>query len=202
FVQRAAADALGRHSSAENVRPLLDLHHTVPKDDPQLLHTVRMALREQLRPPQAWKQPFASRWSAADARAVAGVAPGVPSREATEFLLNHLQHQSESAETVVRYVHHVARFGPSGAVQAVVKWARADRAGDFGHQVALVRAISDGLDARGAAAPDALRRWTEELTGKLLASADQGQLLAGIELSGALKVASMRKKLVAKAVAR
>ncbi|HMC65561.1 MAG TPA: HEAT repeat domain-containing protein, partial [Gemmataceae bacterium] len=57
-------------------------------------------------------------------------------------------------------------------------------------------------DARGAAAPDALRRWTEELTGKLLASADQRQLLAGIELSGALKVASMRKKLVAKAVAR
>src|SRR5207245_823104 len=45
FVQRCAADALGRHADVENVRPLLDLRHAIAKDDTHLLHTVRMAIR-------------------------------------------------------------------------------------------------------------------------------------------------------------
>src|SRR5262249_32087978 len=55
FVQRAAADALGRHLSPENLRPLLAAYHAVPADDTQLLHTVRMALRNQLRPAENWR---------------------------------------------------------------------------------------------------------------------------------------------------
>src|SRR5262249_35551478 len=49
-VQRAAADALGRHPAKENFGPLLDLRRSVPTEDTHLLHVVRMALRDQLRP--------------------------------------------------------------------------------------------------------------------------------------------------------
>ena len=48
FVRRAAADALGRHATADNVEPLLNLWAETPADDTHLVHTVRMALRDQL----------------------------------------------------------------------------------------------------------------------------------------------------------
>ena len=53
-MQRAAADALGRHPDPENIRPLLDLRQQVPADDTHLLHVVRMALRDQLRAAAHW----------------------------------------------------------------------------------------------------------------------------------------------------
>src|SRR5207237_565547 len=49
-VRRAAADALGQHADAANLRPLLELLHAVPAQDTHLRHTVRIALRNQLRP--------------------------------------------------------------------------------------------------------------------------------------------------------
>src|SRR5262249_17210517 len=150
-------------------------------------------------PAQSWKElPYPL--SGADAKAVADVAPGVAAAEAADFLVRHLQRRSEPPEAVVRYVHHIARFGSNRSVRAVVAFARADRPSDSGHQVALLRAIAEGLQARGTPPTPALRQWTEELTGKLLASKEQGQLLAGIELCGSLKVPSMQKQLAAKAM--
>src|ERR1043166_918373 len=48
YLQRAAAAAVGRHPEAAQIRPLLDLRARVPAADAQLLHVVRMALRDQL----------------------------------------------------------------------------------------------------------------------------------------------------------
>ncbi len=42
-VQRAAADALGRHPDAQNIEPLLELRQAVADDDSHLLYVVRMA---------------------------------------------------------------------------------------------------------------------------------------------------------------
>lgn len=56
FVQRAAADAPGRHLSAVNLQPLLALRHATPKEDTYLLHAVRMALRD--RPGTPWTRPI------------------------------------------------------------------------------------------------------------------------------------------------
>ena len=52
FVRRAAADCLGRHPEQSNVKPLLDLWRTTSADDPQLIHTIRMALRDHLKLPE------------------------------------------------------------------------------------------------------------------------------------------------------
>src|SRR5205085_961927 len=89
-VQRAAADALGRHLHAENVRPLLELRHAVPGADTLLLHTIRMALRDQLRSVDTWRLPLDD-WSARDREALADVALGFPAPAAAQFLLKYLQ---------------------------------------------------------------------------------------------------------------
>ena len=49
FVRRTAADALGSHPASENVPPLLAARQAAPAKDPQLVYTIRVALRNQLR---------------------------------------------------------------------------------------------------------------------------------------------------------
>src|SRR4029077_12843521 len=48
FVRRAAADALGTHRHWQNIEPLLRARHAASGDDPQLIYTIRLALRNQL----------------------------------------------------------------------------------------------------------------------------------------------------------
>ncbi|MBV9124520.1 MAG: PQQ-dependent sugar dehydrogenase, partial [Planctomycetes bacterium] len=90
FVKRAAAEALGTHPSADNLRPLLDLRPAIPADDTHLLYMVRMALRNQLQTPESWRQPVLASLNEQDEGFIADVAPGVPSAESAAYLMNHL----------------------------------------------------------------------------------------------------------------
>jgi putative heme-binding domain-containing protein len=197
FVQRAAADALGTHPRPENVRPLLDVRHTVPAEDRQLLHTVRMALRNQLRPEQSWARLPAPLGSEADTRAVADVAAGVPSAEAAGFLLAHLQRLPEEQENLRRFARHVARYGSDQTAQALLAFARGDRPGELRHQAALFKAIQQGTQERGGRPGDGVKNWGEELGRKLLGAGTTDLVVAGAELAGALKLETLQPDLVA-----
>src|SRR5262249_29392149 len=135
FVRRAAAEALGRHPSPPDIRPLLDLRQKVDAADTHLLHAVRMALRDQLRPASTWGR-LPSPLSERDARDLADVAPGVPSVEAARLLMSHIKTYREEGDDLLRYVHHVARYGDNATRDALLAFARVDRAGDLGHQAA------------------------------------------------------------------
>ena len=54
FVRRAAADALGRHPDSANVVLLIRLWEETPPHDTYLIHTVRMALRDQFKQTQVF----------------------------------------------------------------------------------------------------------------------------------------------------
>jgi putative heme-binding domain-containing protein len=197
FVQRAAADALGRHPDPANLRPLLDLRHRVPADDTHLLHVVRMALRDQLRPAGAWRHLPAPGWTERDARAVADVATGIPSPEAARYLMHHLQHFAEPRENEVRYVSHVARYGSESLAGQLLGFARGDRVAGLAHRVALFRAILQGSQARGTHLPEDTRAWGVILVRQLLTSDADADVVAGIDLGAALGVDPMRTYLLA-----
>jgi putative heme-binding domain-containing protein len=194
-VQRTAADALARHPAADNLRPLLDLRHKVAADDTHLLHTVRMALRDQLRIADNWQRVSAS-WSDADLRAIADVAPGVHSPESALFLLRHIQRSPEGGERLNDYVHHVARFAAEGQTPELLAFVRKDRPEDLHHQAALFKAVQQGTQERGAPLSADARRWAEELVGKLLASRDNNLLQTGVEMAGAMKMEGSQDALV------
>ena len=105
-MRRAAADALGRHPSTDNIDPLLKLRHAVPSADTHLLHVVRMALRDQLKTKEAWAGLPRAGWKEADERAVADVALGVPGAETASYLLQHVRRRTEGQELLGRFVHH------------------------------------------------------------------------------------------------
>lgn len=198
FVQRAAADALGRHPAVENIGPLVALRHAVPEDDSHLLYVVRMALRNQLRPAETWaKLPTTSR-SDKDQNTLADVATGVASPEAANFLLVHLLRRfPEDRQNSLRYVHHVARYGTEEKVRAVVEFGRNEQPGDLRHQAALFKAIQQGTQERGGKLPSEAEQWVRGLAKRLLASPRGDDLVSGAELAGSQRLADLQQPLTA-----
>jgi putative heme-binding domain-containing protein len=195
-VQRAAADALGTHPDPRHVRPLLDLRPKIRDDDTHLLHMVRMSLRNQFRPAGALARLPVSSLNEADARAVADVVPGVHTIEAAEFLLRHLEKYPENSANQIRFANHIARYGTDALEDRLLAVLRNMRSGGLKQQVALFRAIREGNQARGAVLSAKAQAWGGELADQLLGSRDRSEVVAGIELAGALKRASAKPQFI------
>ncbi len=200
-VRRAAAEALGRHPSPDNIRPLLDLRYAVPAADTHLLYVVRLALRDQLLAGAAWDA-LPKDLTERDAHAIADVAPGVHTPESAAFLLKHIGKYSESREVVVNAVHHIARYGAPETMKSLLAFARARHPEDLGLQSDLVKAIRGGTEERGASLDDDARNWAAELAGKLLASKQPADVKAGAELVGQVKLEKEEAKVTALAADR
>jgi putative heme-binding domain-containing protein len=203
FVQRASADALGTHPSAENIDPLLALRHAVPPDDSHLLYVVRMALRNQLLPTENWAKLSSASWSDRDERAIADVATGVPSAQAADFLLTHLLHRLPEAHAdLLRYIHHIARYATEDKVGALVEFTRNNRPGDLLRQASLFKAIQQATQERGGKLRSDARQWAGELARKLVASERNDCVVAGAELAGVQHMGELQQPLAALAAKR
>jgi putative heme-binding domain-containing protein len=195
-VQRAAADALGRHpDTAKNLRALLDLRHAVPKDDTHLLHVVRMALRDQLRSSGSWPQLAGEVWNERDRQAIADVALGVPSADAAAYLMVHLQRYEVQGEMRTNCVHHIARYGSEAMTKQVLDFVRHKEPKNLGQQVALFHAIQRGTQERGRQLAEPVRAWAGDLTRRLLASKNGRDVESGIKLAGELLLTDQHKRL-------
>lgn len=199
-VQRAAADALGRWPSIDNIRPLLDLLQRVPGPDTHLRHVVRMALRDQLVSDKVWgKLPLAS-WSERDGQALADVALGVPKAEAAAYLLRAITSRPDGSD-VTRFVQHAARHGKPEVAKGLLAFAQGSRGGPL-RQVSLLRAIEKGIQERGEGLDEAARTWAGDLADQLLAAGNPAEIQAGIELVGVLRLARFKEPLARLAVSR
>jgi putative heme-binding domain-containing protein len=187
LVQRAAAEALGRHPSVANLGPLLGRLHAVPHEDTHLLHTVRMALRDQLVPVSTWAGVDQKAWSEKDKSAIADVCLGVPTPEAATFLLAHLRRRQLRGPALYRLAHHVARYHPDSTNADLLAHLRKLRANPM-EQRDLFQALQRGTQERGATLSPAARGWGEGLTRALLDSRRKQDFLAGIELAGSLRL--------------
>jgi putative heme-binding domain-containing protein len=173
FVQRAAADALGQHPSADNVRPLLDLRQAVPSEDPQLLHQVRIALRNQLQPAGNLAKIPVKDWPDADQKAIADVALGVSSPDVGAFLVEHVEkfvNVSGDRDLAARYLRHAARFLPEARVDALAALVTGRFADDSDFQLALYKSVQEGMAQRGSPLSGGMRQWGATLAERLFAS--------------------------------
>jgi putative heme-binding domain-containing protein len=196
-VRRAAAEGLGRHPDAANVQPLLELRGSVAADDGHLLHTVRIALRDQLIPAETWSKLTPEKWDEKTARAVADVALGVPTAEAADFLLAHLRRYEENRDRLREMVHHIARRGSVATVAGLLEYLRAHRPEDLGLAADLLRAFDHGTQERGSRLDDAALGWGKDVVRRLLTAKPPELMEAGIELAGSLRLAEMADRLAA-----
>jgi putative heme-binding domain-containing protein len=195
FVQRCAADALGRHPDVENLSPLLALRQAVPAADTHLLHTVRMAIRDTLRLPAAWNE--LAKLSENDQKAIADVAPGVPTAESAAYLVQHLQKLGGDLRQLLTLIHHIARYGDAATSRQLLALVRAHHPDQLGKQAALFQSVEQGVQERGAALDADALAWGKELTDKLLASSDGGEVRTGIRIAGSLRLKDTQPKLTA-----
>jgi len=167
-VQRGAAEVLGAWPSAENLPHLLRLLARIPAPDTHLRHTVKVALRDNLKQ----EFPKISELSESDSRAVADAALAVNAAPAAGFLLEHLQRFSESHDITAKFLRHAARFAPAADLDSLAKFAQTKFAGDVDFQLDLFKSVQEGTAQRGAALSAGGRNWGAELATKLLAPAD------------------------------
>ncbi len=196
FVRRSAAEALGRHPASEAIRPLLDARQAAEPGDSHLVHSLRMALRDQLKSTDVWGA-LPSPLSERDRRDLADVAAGVPSFPAASFLLAHLRELPENDANRLRFVEHVARRGDTNTDVTLLAFARDQRPDDRGHQIALLLAYHRGTQARGAPLTDPAREWAEGLARGLLSSNDEKAIAEGLDLAGTLGLGNLRDELTA-----
>jgi putative heme-binding domain-containing protein len=191
FVRRAAAESLGQHPARGHIRPLLALRHEAPKEDEQLVHMTRIALRNQLLPADNWQEVTRVRLDEEDARAIADVAVGVPSVESGRFLLHYLRTYDEPTGPKSRYLRHIARTGALDLIALVAEFVGHGKGTPL-DRAAFLRELCLGAKERPAAfvfshsAQAADRRAVADLIRELLASSKGEEVQAGIELTALL----------------
>jgi putative heme-binding domain-containing protein len=195
FVQRCAADALGRHAAPDNLGPLLELRREVPVKDTHLLHTVRMAIRDTLRLPETWKE--LANLKDKDRQAVVDVVLGVPTADAAKYMMDALSDIQKDPNRLTAFTHHIARHGDEEITRRLIAFARAHEPNNKPMQAGLFQAVEQGAQERGTALSDAGRAWGSELATALLESIDGNELLLGIRLAGSLRLKDRQDKLAA-----
>jgi putative heme-binding domain-containing protein len=193
LVRRTAADALGRHPSPDNLTALLDLRRDAPKDDTHLIHVVRMALRDTLRPAESWK---AVATLPDDRKAlVADVALGVPSAESAQFLLAAMKGKTPQGDVALPVVRHIARYGTKPTTDALLALLRQDVTAPE-RQFTLFRAFEQGTQERGGTLSAEARSWGSVLAHRLLGAPGQKEVTAGIILAGSLRLSDAQPRLI------
>jgi putative heme-binding domain-containing protein len=172
YVRRAAADALGQHADFVEIKPLLNARDGVTAEDGQLLHTVRMALRNQLAPDENLAKLQQEHLDEKDSRAIADVALGVKSAEAGRFLLKHVQNYSEPREKLTAYLQHGARYATGSEVGELAGFIQKHFADEVDFQLAMFKSVQKGTGQKGNGLAPPVRDWASELDERLFAATD------------------------------
>src|SRR5262249_28818048 len=99
---------------------------------------------------------------------------------AAAFLLAHLLGGGENTEKVVRFIHHIARYGAHGSTTGLLQVVESAGRGPA-EKLGLLRMIQRGAEERGEALDERIRAAAQSLARTLLRSNDAGQAGLAIE---------------------
>jgi putative heme-binding domain-containing protein len=160
-VQRAAAEALGRHPDFAYVSPLAQLWNRAPSEDALLIHAVKIALRNQLRSEAIVARLSELSLSEADLAHVAEIALAVPNEPAAWFAFDFARGHDVPEETLARSLTHAARHVGDGRLNEMAVFVQQKFRGQLGEQLSSFQAIYTGLKQKGASlkGDSALGQW-------------------------------------------
>jgi len=174
-VQRAAADAIGRHGAAENINPLMKLRTSASAEDTHLVHTVRMALRNQLLVPGVLAKLPLPGWTPQDMRGIAEMALAVATPEAGAFLAAYIKDVKpggDDRDQIAAYLPHAIRNVAVEHVDGLIAVVRERFAADSNFQIKLFKSFQESIGRRGLPISDNLREWGTALAGSILSAGE------------------------------
>jgi putative heme-binding domain-containing protein len=134
-----------------------------------------MALRNQLASDETFRT-VAQNLNEEDRRAVADIAVAIKSETAASFLLEHLSSVSNAQDKLQTALRHIARYGPVNQMERLRDFVRQRFENDLDFQLALFKAIQEGIGQRGTVLTGSLREWGGQLGERLLASVNDPSL--------------------------
>lgn len=201
FVRRNAADALGVHPDAGDwgrTAALISARQASALDDTHYVHVLKIALRNQLRGDRSWA-PLAELGSenAGLAAAVSESALGLPSAGAAGYLLGELKRPGRLRDRLPEVLTHIARYGDDASYDALVAWLKAEPTDDPGRRSSWLKAVAQGLQARGKAVDPALLSYATDVARELLKAEPDPPVRAGTEMAESLKLGALKDELQA-----
>jgi putative heme-binding domain-containing protein len=149
FVRRAAAEALSKHPAVDNVLPLLAILDKTNQKDAELYHSIRIALRDQLRDSPVADALVKRKLEPAQRTKLVEFAATAPSGPAALLVFDEALHGRVSDEVLVKAVSAGARYIDAARVDAIVGVIQKRFAQNPTQQISLLRALADGLSQRG-----------------------------------------------------
>jgi putative heme-binding domain-containing protein len=208
-VRRASAEALGSHPYADHILPLLALIRYCDPADTHLKHVARMALRNEMNTRDKWTRVLSMNEDSIYRTIAADVALGVPTVDSAEYVGFYLiMHFSEIAKLVregkkapspesldrrIRYLQHIARYSEPEFASDSLWIAEGEK--NPSAQVALLKAMQQGTQERGGSLDPKVLTFAADVAKTLLASTNGGDVQAGIELAGSMKLEGAKETL-------
>lgn len=185
YVQRATADALGRHPQFENIRALLDTLHPASKEDTQLRHVLRMSLRNQFQGTDSYDRLGSIKLSSADKRTIASISIAVESAASAKYLLDYIQTASATDDALSTQLKHIVRHLPESDLPTLAKIAAKSFGDNLDFQLTIFKSMQEGAAQRGGALPESVRGWTADLASKLATSVEKdGSAWSNLPIEG------------------
>jgi putative heme-binding domain-containing protein len=169
-VQRAAANALSLHPHESHIRPLLKARETPSQNDPQWLHGMRLALRNQLQKEDAWLKLTELKLGQIDTERIADVAVSVRSEGAGDFLVWFASKYSAQESLLLQSFRHAARFASTSKLNDLARLVPKKFPNQTGLQLELFRSVKQGGIERGEDMTPAIRTWGTQLVQQIMQS--------------------------------
>ncbi|MDZ4781159.1 MAG: PVC-type heme-binding CxxCH protein [Planctomycetia bacterium] len=197
FVQRAAADALGRHPAKANLKPLLAAWKLADSQDTHLIHVVRMALRDHLLAPGMYVLAASLAQDPEAAARFAELSLGTPTAGAADYLLQWCAQQYAAGQlhggTHADYLHQLVRYAADERLDAALRLIAELEVSSTDSQRGAIAATFRACSERGHDVPEAFQSWGARLTRTLLSQPDTAA--QGVELARELRSASVHEAL-------
>ncbi|MCH7907832.1 MAG: hypothetical protein IIB26_10425, partial [Chloroflexi bacterium] len=171
FVRRAAAEVLRRDAAADNIGPLLKLWSATPAEDTLLIHTVRMALRDNLRSPHIFEMATRNvRGRPEEMAKLADVCLGLPKQQAARFLFGFVSNEGAESPRMTAYLHHAARYLAADSLPRLYAHVLTFRNRGGSIERRVLRSLYRALQERGIKPPQEIAAWGLATARKLIGS--------------------------------
>ncbi len=197
WVRRAGAQALARHPAPEHLEPLFELRRQIPSEDTHLLHTVRMAIRDQLQLPDSWARARQMKDRAKIDEILVDVAQGVHSEDSARFLLDYVRGHPVEPARLEKIVRHMTQYLPQKDLVGAFSFIKDKEGLTLKNRVELLKSFIAGLQERGSPVETEVIEFGSHLADSLLASDSPARIDDGLELVQLMKLTAHEQRIAA-----
>ena len=164
---RVATEALAAHASPKNIRPLLALLSRTAAHDDHLIHSTRIALRDQLSAPGGGGNISLDGLSQDDFRKLLDIMLAVPGEQNALLRFSLFEKSEVPADILAKQLPSLAKNLPADRLAPLVALAR-KRVSDTDAQATIVQSAIEAFAQRGIVPDAGLREWGGEIATALL----------------------------------